>query len=324
MTFRQLKESKHRFPEITQIIDDFDIMLSLAMDGINVAVHGFDIVWDELNAKSVRKNFKDGLEFGNNQIRQKGLKVRLIVEATKDNIEFLYSLHLFDIRHLEGLRGNFTIFDKRAYIVQIFVKQSEIPDQILFSNSKSLVDKQQDLFDKLWKMAIPISIRRKELEYQEKKNFKKTILGYKLVQTEIQSLMEQCKKEFLVFAPIKLIFTVLFKHGFLNLTDSLTNRTATIRILTDDVNEDLVKQVAAINSNTKKRLIHLGYTNKLGHIDEMVVVSDSEFMLKIRREQENNVIATFSNEPHHVQIQEILFEKHWNEIISIAVAVDRK
>ena len=51
-------------------------------------------------------------------------------------------------------------------MVFIFQKGSERPDQTLWSNSKELVQKQQEIFDKLWDLAIPLSIRRKEIELE--------------------------------------------------------------------------------------------------------------------------------------------------------------
>lgn len=54
-----------------------------------------------------------------------------------------------------------------AHMIYIFNKGSEVSYQTLGSNSKVLVDKQQELFNILWEVATPLSLRRKELE-QEK------------------------------------------------------------------------------------------------------------------------------------------------------------
>jgi hypothetical protein len=45
----------------------------------------------------------------------------------------------------------------KEHIVQIFHKDTEKPDQAFWSNSNTLVKKQQTLFDDLWKMGYIVS-----------------------------------------------------------------------------------------------------------------------------------------------------------------------
>ena len=35
--------------------------------------------------------------------------------------------------------------------------------------------------------------------------------------------------------------------------------------------------------------------------------------------KQNKLIATFSNEEHYIQVQEIMFEKYWNDVKSLNV-----
>jgi hypothetical protein len=85
---------------------------------------------------------------------------------------------------LDDIKGNFGIFDNRAYMVYIFHRDSDRPDQTLWSNSKALVEKQQALFEKLWEMATPLPAKRKEIEYEETANIQKTITGYNSIGRE--------------------------------------------------------------------------------------------------------------------------------------------
>ncbi len=57
-----------------------------------------------------------------------------------------------------------------AYLLYIFHKEDEKPDQTFFSNSKALVDKQQTLFNKLWNTFVPLSSRKKEIEIEKRDN----------------------------------------------------------------------------------------------------------------------------------------------------------
>jgi hypothetical protein len=63
-------------------------------------------------------------------------------------------------------------------MIYFFNKDTEKPEQGFFSNSKGLVDKQRQVFEKLWEIAIPIAIRSKELDHQEIQEFPKTFTDF--------------------------------------------------------------------------------------------------------------------------------------------------
>ena len=167
MTFRQLKESKYYHPVLTEVMFDQNMMLEMAAHSMTIIENGYDAVWDSNLLKFNSKYFREGIEFVGNLIKERGIYLRLVVEVTKENIDFIESINLHDIRCLDNLNGNFGIFDNRAYMVQIFHTKGDKIDQTLWSNSKVLVEEQQVLFEKLWSMAIPLSIRKKELEYED-------------------------------------------------------------------------------------------------------------------------------------------------------------
>jgi hypothetical protein len=54
----------------------------------------------------------------------------------------------------------------------ILNKQNDESVQTYFSNSRTLADQQMKIFEELWNMAIPFAIRKKELEYENKKDTK--------------------------------------------------------------------------------------------------------------------------------------------------------
>ena len=70
-------------------------------------------------------------------------------------------------------------------MVQIFHKENEPPAQALFSNAKALVDSQQALFNRLWKIATPIATRLKEIEYRDKLNYQRILTNHKEIHNEI-------------------------------------------------------------------------------------------------------------------------------------------
>ncbi len=168
-TFRQLKESKYFHPEVTDVIIDHNMMLDLVIDAVGITEKGYDTVIDSVMFNFLLKYFKHGIDLIDKRIKETGVKMRMIVDANRENIDLINAIKFYEIRHIDGIRGNFVIFDNRAYMVFIFHKESEQPDQTLWSNNRSLVDKQQSLFDKMWEIAMPLSDRKKERIYTSPK-----------------------------------------------------------------------------------------------------------------------------------------------------------
>ena len=226
-------------------------------------------------------------------------------------------MNYHEIKHIDNIRSNFAVLDNRADMVQIFHKENEPPAQALFSNNKALVDSQQTLFNRLWEIATPIANRLKEIEYRDKLNYQRILTNHKEIHNEIDSLIEQCEKELLIFSSFKLIYTILNKNNFVNNFDSLLRRGITIKILTDDIDEHLMSHIAQINETNKDNPMQFGYSNKLGEFNESIILSDNRYVLQVKFNQQNEIVASFSNEEHSVMIQEILFEKYWNEVESL-------
>lgn len=317
-TFRKLKESNYYHPEITDMLDVNQMSL-MTWHSVNIGEKGYDILWDKSMAFFIQKYFTDGLKILENQTKEKGLKLRLIVEATAENINFVNSLNFSEIRHLDGIRGNFAIFDERAYMLQIFHRDTGQPDQGFWSNSRVLVDKQQKLFDYLWEMSLPLAMRDKELKFQARQQYKKILTEDYKIQQEITSLVEQSRKELLIFSSSIQLDALFNRSNFMNLLILLLKKNVIIRILTDDINQYLLNYIYQINDSNKDNQIQFGYSKKLGNFSELIIISDDKNVLQIKFNEGNNLEATVSNEEHTKLVQAILFEKYWNEVKSLEV-----
>ena len=133
-------------------------------------------------------------------------------------------------------------------MVAIFHKESVKPDQIFFSNSKNLVRQQRYLFDTLWDSAIPIDVKKKDRTYENKTDHTLQITDSIEVNTEINSLIERCTKELIIFSSIKLIHIILNNNNYLNKLSRLLKREVTIRILIDGVDQHLMRYITQLNA----------------------------------------------------------------------------
>ena len=109
-----------------------------------------------------------------------------------------------------------------------FTKKVNNQNQTLWSNSKELVDKQQTLFNKMWDIAISLSVRNKELKYQQVPQYRDTLTNSSDIKAEISSVVQQCREELLIFSSVKLLNLLLLapggiecNHGYLTNTDEV-------------------------------------------------------------------------------------------------------
>lgn len=317
-TLIELKKSKHRSPEITDVVYDINQFQELVLDSINVVEKGFDVIWDKTVFNFHFTYLQDGFKQLETLIEEKHLRIRLIVEATQENINQINSIKYYDVRHIDNLKGNFGILDGRTYMIYFFNQDTEKPEQGFFSNSKVLVDQQQQIFEKLWEVAIPLSIRSKELKHQESQEFQKMLTGFIEIRNEVYSLIAQSKRDLVIYSSIKILNSFIYEDSFWNHYLVLLKRGVNIRILTDDYDSELLRHINEINRTNKNNQIQIGYSNKLGNIEELMIICDGKDLLRITYDKLRNFVASFTNKEHQILVQEILFEKYWNEIKSLA------
>ena len=98
-------------------------------------------------------------------VKNRGLKLRYVIDITKDNVDYVKQMLTFsEIRHLDGLKGNFEVADQREYVAVATLHAAQSIPQLLFSNLPEVVEQQQFVFDSFWSRAIPAEHRIKEIE----------------------------------------------------------------------------------------------------------------------------------------------------------------
>ena len=65
---------------------------------------------------------------------------------------------------LTATKCNFGISDNKEYIVAAKIDEKDVVTELIYSNANEIVDQNRFIFENLWKKAIPIEERRKELE----------------------------------------------------------------------------------------------------------------------------------------------------------------
>jgi two-component system, OmpR family, sensor histidine kinase VicK len=91
------------------------------------------------------------------ELAERGVKLRYLTEITKYNIDYCKEMIgvRIELRHLEGVKGNFGIADRTGYPATLVQGEGRPPTHAIVSNLKSFVEQQQYFFDTLWQKAIP-------------------------------------------------------------------------------------------------------------------------------------------------------------------------
>jgi two-component system, OmpR family, sensor histidine kinase VicK len=99
--------------------------------------------------------------------KKRGVKLRYVTEITKDNISYckqLLTTMVYELRHLDGMKGNFYISESAYLAPATFHEKGKPASQIIYSNVKEIVEHQSYVFDSFWNRAVPAERRIKEIE----------------------------------------------------------------------------------------------------------------------------------------------------------------
>ena len=104
------------------------------------------------------------------------IKFRFITEITKDNLQFCKEVaETVEVRHLEGIKGNFGISEGEYISISTIESQPESEPEspvitkttspcAVYSNVEEDIQQHQYIFEILWNRAIPAKQRIKEIE----------------------------------------------------------------------------------------------------------------------------------------------------------------
>jgi hypothetical protein len=98
------------------------------------------------------------------QLSQRGVRHRFLTEITNENINYCKELAKYvELHHLDGVKGNFSIIDRKNYAAIANLFLFEPPSELIVSNVRQFVEQQQYFFDMLWNRAIAAEQRIRSL-----------------------------------------------------------------------------------------------------------------------------------------------------------------
>ncbi|MHB8568464.1 MAG: sensor histidine kinase [Nitrososphaerales archaeon] len=135
--------------QLTRIFHGVDATTSIHLETIGGAKSRLDICDDAFGTlalvqfEEIKNAIKDA-----SQTRL--VKIRFITEIKPENLQSCKELMAYvDLRHLDGVKGNFAVSEKRYYAFAP-LKEARVPTEAIQSSVKTVVEQNQYLFDVLW------------------------------------------------------------------------------------------------------------------------------------------------------------------------------
>jgi two-component system sensor histidine kinase VicK len=261
----------------------------------------------------------DPVKQGFIDFRNRGVKIRSITEITTENLEYCKELEDYvELRHLDGLRGNFAV-SETEYVATAIINEKEPVTETIYSNAKAILEQHRYFFETLWNRAVPAEQRTRELKEGIKPEIIETIREPKVTQERLFELLKSAKEEVLVIFSTPNAFRRQEKSGALELLmRNLESKNLRARILSpfDDYVRNLVGE---IKSRDKMRI-------EIRNIEESlqtqisVLIVDRAFMLsaELKSDSKDTTLeaigyATYSNSKPTVLSYASIFESLWNQ-----------
>lgn len=261
-------------------------------------------------------------------LKKRGILFRTITEITPRNLQYCKQMMTrMQLRHLNDIKGNFSIEDRATYLGAATMREGEPPTQGILSTSRIFVEMQQYFFETLWNKAIPAEQRIREIEEGISPEIVETFSDAAKTQDFAGKLVSGAERELLVmFASANEYKRQQNnKEGFLN---SLTNlsrgrkRNINIRITipgdrTDDNIDARIDALTRDNPGLAVRRFEAPLSTMI-----TIIVVDRKYALavELRNDSEENIseksigLAIYSNSKALVLSYVSIFELLWSHI----------
>jgi two-component system sensor histidine kinase VicK len=235
-------------------------------------------------------------------------KLRYITEITKENHALAKALSgLVELRHLDGVAGNFAVSDSGEFISAAVIQQSRPVTELIYSDASSVVSQHNLLFETLWAKAVAAESRLRELDEGAHPVKTKLLEGESEIVYQIASMTD----------PWDDVVVCMTTSGLGAVFDSLAERISLlskgrgqdgspIRWLTSIGERDLEMAEVCLGLGVEVR-----HTNRLPPLS--FVCSRSQILASIEASGKTTIFQNVlsSNDPAYVGHFYRLFEEMW-------------
>jgi len=299
--------------EKTEVLYDPDEIVKRVVEQCNTIKYTMDVCIDA-NGPSMLVIPNHPVTQSLMDMKNRGVRSRFISEITKDNLSYCEELaKIGEIRHLDEVKGNFGIADRKLYHASATTNESAPPPQLIVSTVRAFVDQQQYFFGMLWKKAIPIQQRIREIKEGLTREYVETIQGFEETLSLVSKVMSSATKEIQIIFSHTDMIKLYEQRKILSILRRKTDNGVAVRIL---IGTGIPTEGRTIDLSDIFRHMKLRYLEKSIRTKLSVVVVDKGISLIIEENENENAIgfATYSNSKPTVQSYASIFESLWKQV----------
>jgi two-component system, OmpR family, sensor histidine kinase VicK len=332
VSFAQIKEqSGEHAVQSTTILSGAENIINFILPRYPTIKENIDICYDYLGPSvlvETKPIWRETLK-----LNKRGIKVRLLTDIRKDNLSYckqFLALENLQLRHLDGVKGNFGIADKRDYFAHASKKEGGPVTHAIHSTVEGIVQAQQYLFDNLWKEGIPAEARLREIEegvlpdtIEALKESTEIIrLAYKLVKSAKDEIL-------IIFHTANAIFRHKRAGGIDLLVENVVKNKTRVKILVpiEDKIKDTIYMLERINGVEIRNI----ETPMQTRMTILVVDRTHSLVVELKDDTKDDLeeaigLATYSNSKSTVLSYVSIFETLWKqselraELINLSMA----
>jgi signal transduction histidine kinase len=262
--------------------------------------------------------------------KTRDVRLRYLTEITKDNIDYCKVLTTIvdDLRHLDGIKGNFMISEMEYLAPLILYEKGKIASQVIYSNSEEIVEQQQYIFDTLWRKAIPAEQKIREIEEGIELEIIETIRDPVETQMLGFELVKSATYEILVIFSTANAFHRQERAGTMDLfkeAAAAEGRRVKIRILTPM--DDIIKEKAQKFKEEQQQHQQHHHQIDIRNIEYplqtkvTILLVDRKFSLTVELKDDTKEtsyeaigLATYSNSKPTVLSYVTIFDTLWKQV----------
>jgi phospho-acceptor domain-containing protein len=266
--------------------------------------------------------------------QKKGVIIKYVTEITKENLEYSKKLlEIAQVQHIDGIKGNFVVTDTE-YLGTVALEDKQFISQLIYSNSKQVVDQHKFLFENLWSNSISQENKIKQMEQGIEPEEIKILSNPDYIQHLYKDLLQSAMSE------ISLIVSTpnaLFRQQEIGIIELIrkaaiernvkvnlvipkyekSNRNQPSLITRADMSE--VNELPMVSNNIRvKRL--LPSINKTSKIKSTILLADREcsLLIDLKDDLSQNFtdaigFASYSNSKSRTQSYNFIFDTIWRQ-----------
>ena len=262
--------------------------------------------------------------------KKEGLEFRIIMKITKDNISYCRNLmKIVELRHLDGLKGNFLLNEKECVYATPILKRKIIP-RLLYTNINEFLEQQHNFFDTFWNNSISAQERIRQIEGEIQPHHIDIIRNSKRAEFLFVSEVRSARSEVLILVDSIDFLRYLAEIGLVDSIIQAKNNNANVIILYSEGNGGGVGvNFDEAQLKTISDLKEYAQIRRISGIQGNILIIDNSKVLAINEEVDgtfdNNAFAVYSDNQTLVNNFGALLDALSNEaeiLDSIIVAKD--